>query len=264
MGESVLRMLLRLLGAYKIYSRYLERQISKKEKPKHIGLILDGNRRWAREKSLPTKLGHYFGAENAKNLLDWCYKLGVESVTIYAFSTENFNRPKEEVDELFAIIEEKLKELLRDERIHKYKVRVKGIGKKDLLPESIRSILDEVERSTANYDQHFLNIALAYGGRIEIVEAVKKICEDVKAGKLDTSSINTATIERYLYTSHLPHPEPDLIIRTSGEERLSGFLLWQSAYSELVFLDVFWPEFRKIDLMRAIRIYQQRDRRFGK
>lgn len=260
----MLQTLLKLLGIYKIYARYLERQICSKEKPKHIGLILDGNRRWAREKSMPVRLGHYFGAENAKNLLEWCYSLGVESVTIYAFSTENFNRPKEEVDELFTIIADKLKELLQDERIHKYEVKVKGIGKKDLLPESIRHILDEVEKSTANYDKHFLNIALAYGGRIEIVDAVKKICEEVKAGRIDVSDINVETIGRYLYTAHLPHPEPDLIIRTSGEERLSGFLLWQSAYSELVFLDVFWPEFRKIDLMRAIRIYQQRDRRFGR
>jgi tritrans,polycis-undecaprenyl-diphosphate synthase [geranylgeranyl-diphosphate specific] len=253
-----------VFGVYKIYEKYLEHQISKKEKPKHIGLILDGNRRWAREKSLPTKLGHYFGAENAKNLLDWCYKLGIESVTVFAFSTENFNRPKEEVDELFAIMEEKLRELLQDERIHKYRVRVKGIGKMDLLPQSIRSLLSDIERNTADYDQHFLNIALAYGGRSEIVDAVKKICEEVKAGRLDPSTISAETIERHLYTSHLPHPDPDLIIRTSGEERLSGFLLWQSAYSELVFLDIFWPEFRKIDLMRAIRIYQQRDRRFGR
>jgi len=260
----LLQTLLKVFGVYKIYEKYLEHQISKKEKPKHIGLILDGNRRWAREKSLPTKLGHYFGAENAKNLLEWCYKLGIESVTVFAFSTENFNRPKEEVDELFAIIEEKLRELLQDERIHKYRVRVKGIGKMDLLPQSIRSLLSDIERNTADYNQHFLNIALAYGGRSEIVDAVKKICEEVKAGRLDPSTISAETIERHLYTSHLPHPDPDLIIRTSGEERLSGFLLWQSAYSELVFLDIFWPEFRKIDLMRAIRIYQQRDRRFGR
>lgn len=260
----MLQTLLKVFGVYKIYEKYLEHQISKKEKPKHIGLILDGNRRWAREKSLPTKLGHYFGAENAKNLLEWCYKLGIESVTVFAFSTENFNRPKEEVDELFAIMEEKLRELLQDERIHKYRVRVKGIGKTDLLPQSIRSLLSDIERNTADYNQHFLNIALAYGGRSEIVDAVKKICEEVKAGRLDPSTISAETIERHLYTSHLPHPDPDLIIRTSGEERLSGFLLWQSAYSELVFLDIFWPEFRKIDLMRAIRIYQQRDRRFGR
>ena len=260
----MLQTLLKVFGVYKIYEKYLEHQISKKEKPKHIGLILDGNRRWAREKSLPTKLGHYFGAENAKNLLEWCYKLGIESVTVFAFSTENFNRPKEEVDELFAIIEEKLMELLQDERIHKYRVRVKGIGKTDLLPQSIRSLLSDIERNTADYNQHFLNIALAYGGRSEIVDAVKKICEEVKAGRLDPSTISAETIERHLYTSHLPHPDPDLIIRTSGEERLSGFLLWQSAYSELLFLDTFWPDFRKIDLMRAIRIYQQRNRRFGR
>ena len=260
----MLQTLLKAFGIYKIYERYLEHQISKKEKPKHIGLILDGNRRWAREKSLPTKLGHYFGAENAKNLLEWCYKLGIESVTVFAFSTENFNRPKEEVDELFAIIEEKLRELLQDERIHKYKVRVKMIGKIELLPRNIQSLLYEIEQKTANYNQHFLNIALAYGGRSEIVDAVKRICEEVKAGRIDPSTISAETIEQHLYTSHLPHPDPDLIIRTSGEERLSGFLLWQSAYSELVFLDIFWPEFRKIDLMRAIRIYQQRDRRFGR
>jgi len=260
----LLQKLLKIFGVYKIYERYLEHQISKKEKPKHIGVILDGNRRWAREKSLPPTLGHYFGAENAKSLLEWCYELGIETVTIFAFSTENFNRTREEVEELFKIIEEKLKELLRDKRIHKYKVRVKGIGRIELLPKSIQSLLSEIEKETANYNQHFLNIALAYGGRSEIVDAVKRICEEVKAGRLDPSSITAETIEQHLYTSHLPHPDPDLIIRTSGEERLSGFLLWQSAYSELVFLDTFWPEFRKIDLMRAIRIYQQRERRFGR
>ena len=260
----MLQTLLKVFGVYKIYERYLEHQISKKEKPKHIGLILDGNRRWAKEKSLPTKLGHYFGAETAKNLLEWCYGLGIESVTIFAFSTENFSRPREEVENLFVIIEEKLRELLQDERIHKYKVRVKGIGKIELLPPTIRSLLSEIEQKTSGYNQHYLNIALAYGGRSEIVDAVKRICEQVKEGTLDPSRITAETIEQHLYTSYLPHPDPDLIIRTSGEERLSGFLLWQSAYSELVFLDIYWPEFRKIDLMRAIRIYQRRDRRFGK
>jgi tritrans,polycis-undecaprenyl-diphosphate synthase [geranylgeranyl-diphosphate specific] len=261
---ELLQTLLKVFGVYKIYERYLEHQISKKEMPKHIGLILDGNRRWARERSLPPTVGHYVGAEKAKNLLEWCYKLGIESVTIFAFSTENFNRPKEEVDGLFVIMHEKLKELLQDERIDKYKVRVKGIGKIELLPQNIQSLIYEIEQKTANYNQHFLNIALAYGGRSEIVDAVKRICEEVKAGKLDPTEITAETIEQHLYTAYLPHPDPDLIIRTSGEERLSGFLLWQSAYSELLFLDTFWPDFRKIDLMRAIRIYQQRNRRFGR
>ncbi len=162
------------------------------------------------------------------------------------------------------LIEARLNKLLTDDRIYKYRARVKAIGKVDLLPHSIRSLLTKIEERTMQFDQHFLNIAIAYGGRTEITDMVKSIAEDVKGGRLSVEEISQETISQRLYTSHLPNPEPDLIIRTSGEERLSGFLLWQGAYSELVFTDAFWPDFRKIDLMRAIRTYQKRQRRLGR
>lgn len=256
--------LLKIAGIYKIYEKYLRNQISKAEAPKHVGIILDGNRRWAEANSYPRWLGHWFGAEKAEKLLEWCNELGIETLTLYVLSVENLQRSPDEVKELFALIEEKLKVLMQDERIHKYRIRVKALGEIELLPDSIKELLAKIEKATENYNEHFLNIAIAYGGRLEIVDVVKSIAEKVKNGEIDPSAITPKMVEEHLYTSHLPYPEPDLIIRTSGEERLSGFLLWQSAYSELVFLDVFWPDFRKIDLMRAVRTYQRRIRRFGK
>jgi tritrans,polycis-undecaprenyl-diphosphate synthase [geranylgeranyl-diphosphate specific] len=260
----VLDEIVRSLGVYKLYESRLNSQIEKGPIPGHIGIILDGNRRWAQNHSLAIDLGHTQGADVVERLLDWCHEIGIKSITLYVLSTENLLRSSEEVAELYRLIEERLKRLLNDVRIYKYKVRVKGIGKFDLLPASMREILAEVERKTADFDGHFLNIAVAYGGRTEITDSVRDIAEDVKKGKLSPEEITEETISRRLYTSHLPNPEPDLIIRTSGEERMSGFLLWQGAYSELVFLDVYWPAFRKIDLLRAVRIYQRRQRRLGR
>ncbi|MDG7000838.1 MAG: di-trans,poly-cis-decaprenylcistransferase, partial [Nitrososphaerota archaeon] len=159
---------------------------------------------------------------------------------------------------------ERLSKLLHDERIDRFKIRVTALGRLELLSPEIRELLKEIEAKTSGYSDHFLNIAIAYGGRLEIVDSVKKIAQLVKEGHLDPEEIDQKTVERSLYTSHLPNPDPDLVIRTSGEERLSGFLLWQSAYSELVFVDEYWPDFRKIDLMRAVRTYQRRSRRFGR
>ena len=154
--------------------------------------------------------------------------------------------------------------MLSDPRIHRNKMRVKGIGRIELLPNSIVKVLKKLDEATKNYDNHFLNIALAYGGQNELIDAIKKIGEKIKDGSLNINEINKKEIESNLYTSHLPQSSPDMILRTSGEKRLSGFLMWQSAYSELVFMDIFWPEFRKIDLMRAIRTFQERKRRLGK
>jgi tritrans,polycis-undecaprenyl-diphosphate synthase [geranylgeranyl-diphosphate specific] len=261
---TVLDDILRSIGVYRLYESNLNSQIEQGPVPGHIGIILDGNRRWAQNHRLTVDLGHTQGADVVERLLDWCHEIGIKSITLYVLSTENLQRSAEEVAELFRLIEERLRRLLTDDRIYKYRVRVKGIGKFDLLPEEMREILDEVERKTADYDGHFLNIAVAYGGRAEITDSVKAIAEDVKKGVLSPDDITEETISGRLYTSHLPNPEPDLIIRTSGEERMSGFLLWQGAYSELVFLDVYWPDFRKIDLLRAIRTYQQRQRRLGR
>ncbi|MGQ9469360.1 MAG: polyprenyl diphosphate synthase [Nitrososphaerales archaeon] len=260
----MLNSLLRIAGIYKIYEKILKNQISKAEAPKHVGIILDGNRRWAEAHSYPRWMGHWLGAEKAEKLLEWCNEMGIKTVTLYVLSVENLQRSPDEVKELLSLIEKKLKDLMQDERIHKYHIRVKALGKIELLPDSIKELFSKIEKATEDYEEHFLNIAIAYGGRLEIIDVVKSIAEKAKRGEIDPSEITSKVIEDHLYTSHLPYPEPDLIIRTSGEERLSGFLLWQSAYSELVFLDVFWPEFRKIDLMRAIRTYQRRKRRFGK
>ena len=259
----MLRKLLSILGIYKLYEKWLWHQVKNGLKPEHIAVILDGNRRWALERSLNPWIGHKEGAEKVENLLDWCLEIGVKSITLYAFSTENFRRSKREVEEIMRIAEEKLRKLLTDKRIYENRVKVKVIGRRSLLPESLRKLAEEVEKATKDYEEHFLNIALAYGGRAEIVDAARKIAEKVERRELNPEQINEELFEKFLYTSHLPKQDPDLIIRTSGEERLSGFLLWQSAYSELCFLDVYWPDFRKIDLLRAIRTFQKRKRRFG-
>jgi len=260
---QVLDELLRATGAYKFYENRLTWQVEEGPVPGHIGIILDGNRRWAQDRRYSRDVGHAQGADVVEKLLDWCHELGIKSITLYVLSTENLRRTAEEVQELLRLIEERLTKLLGDDRIYRYRVRVKGIGKFDLLPSSLLSILREVEGKTATFDGHFLNIAIAYGGRAEITDVVKSIAEDVKSGALAPENIDEETIASRLYTSHLPNPEPDVIIRTSGEERMSGFLLWQGAYSELVFMDVYWPAFRKIDLLRAIRTYQKRKRRMG-
>jgi tritrans,polycis-undecaprenyl-diphosphate synthase [geranylgeranyl-diphosphate specific] len=259
----VLKRVLSILGVYKMYEKWLWQQVKNGAKVEHIAIILDGNRRWASAKELNPWLGHKQGAETVEHLLDWCLKLNVKFVTLYAFSTENFNRNSTEIAEIMTIAEEEFRKLLTDERIHKNKVHVKVIGRTNMLPENLQQLILDVERATADYDNQFLNFAFAYGGRAEIVDAARVIAEKVKAGEMEPADIHESTIEKYLYTSHMEKQDPDLIIRTSGEERLSGFLLWQSAYSELAFLDVYWPDFRFIDLLRVIRTFQNRKRRFG-
>ena len=161
------------------------------------------------------------------------------------------------------IAKQKLAEVLKERSLHKNRLRVRAIGRLGLLPKEVQELFTEVEDSTKQYNEHFLNVAVAYGGRAEIIDATKEIAKRVKTGQLAPEDINEKLFEKYLYTAYLPKQDPDLIIRTSGEERLSGFLSWQSAYSELCFLDINWPEFRRIDLLRAVRTYQRRKRRFG-
>ena len=185
-------------------------------------------------------------------------------MTLYVLSTENLDRSPEELNELFELIRARLERLLSDERIVRYRVNVRAIGHLDLLPGSIIDLLAAIGKKTAGYTDHYLNIAVAYGGRAEITDVVRSVAQDVKDGKMSPDSISEETVSRRLYTAYLPNQEPDLIIRTSGEERMSGFLLWQGAYSELVFVDVFWPAFRLIDLLRAVRTYQKRRRRYGR
>jgi tritrans,polycis-undecaprenyl-diphosphate synthase [geranylgeranyl-diphosphate specific] len=259
----MLKKILSVIGAYKLYEKWLWVQVKNGAKLEHIAIILDGNRRWASENELNPWLGHKKGAETVEQLLDWCEKLGVKFVTLYAFSTENFRRSPQEVEEIMRIAEEEFRKLLTDERIHRDKVHVKVIGRVNLLPQSLQRLIADVEKTTKDYDNRFLNFAFAYGGRAEIVDAAKMLAEKVRDGELKLDDVNESMFEKHLYTAHMPKQEPDLIIRTSGEERLSGFLLWQSAYSELAFLDVYWPDFRLIDLLRAIRTFQTRKRRYG-
>ena len=232
--------------------------------PNHIAIILDGNRRWAKRNLVVSKHGHFKGANAVENLLDWCEEFDIKITTLYVLSAENLDRKNEELEFLYDLIKTRLEKLYNDPRIHKNQMRVKAIGRIELLPDSIKNVLSRLDNVTKDYDKHFLNIAIAYGGQNEMVDAIKKIGSKIKSGELDANDISKDVIESNLYTSHLPYPSADMILRTSREKRMSGFLMWQRAYSELVFLDIFWPEFRKIDLMRAIRIFQKRKRRIGK
>ena len=259
----MLRKIMRIIGIYKLYEKWLWHQIKKGGMPSHIAIILDGNRRWARRRGLPPWIGHKEGAKKVRETLRWLLDCGIKTVTLYVLSTENLKRNPVELEKLFNVFREYLKDALNDNTFERYGVKFKAIGELSLIPEDIRILIKKLEEKTSRYDNFYLNVAMAYGGRIEIINAVKNIVKDVLDEKLSINEINEKVFEKYLFTSHLPNPSPDIIIRTSGEERLSNFLLWQSAYSELCFIDVYWPDFRKIDLWRAIRIYQRRKRRYG-
>jgi len=251
---------------YYLYGRRLEAEVLGRRVPQHVGIILDGNRRWARAQGLRDPIEAYrVGAEKLDEVLAWCADLGIPAVTLWAFSTENLTRAPEEVHGLLSVVEAKLNAVADDPRIHRRRVRVRVVGKLDLLPDSMLAAARRAESATAEYGDLALTFALAYGGRQEIADAVRRLIGDrAKQGasiEEIVESVSQEEIGRYLYTAELP--DPDLIIRTSGEVRMSGFLLWQSAYSEFYFCDVHWPAFRKIDFLRAIRSYQQRDRRFG-
>ncbi|MEM4417738.1 MAG: polyprenyl diphosphate synthase [Nitrososphaerota archaeon] len=259
----MLSRLLKLFGVYWIYERWLRHIVLSRPLPKHIAIIVDGNRRWATRRGWPPWVGHRYGADRLEEILEDTLKMGVETITLFALSTENMRRKPEEVGALLSLIKERAEKLERSNLIHSYKVRVRVLGRKEMLPPDVRAALERLERKTSGYSRHFLNLAVAYGGRGEIVDAVRSIALKVKNGLLSVEQIDEKTVEESLYTRGLPHPEPELIIRTSGEVRISNFLLWQSAYSELVFIDVNFPDFRFIDLLRAIRTFQQRSRRFG-
>lgn len=260
----MLRTLLSTLGVYRIYSKWLKMQIESGQMPEHIGIILDGNRRWAASRYMAPWQGHWEGADHVKKFLQWCLDLNIKSITLYAFSTENFNRPDREVKEIMKIFENSLNEVIASKVIHENRVRIRALGRINLLPDNLQKLIGKIEEETKDYDDFYLNVALAYGGRAEIIDAAKAIAEEVKQGIIEPKDIDEKVMENHLYTAYLPQPDPDLIIRTSGQFRLSNFLLWQSAYSELFIVDVYWPEFREIDLERVIRSYQHRNRRFGK
>lgn len=252
---------------YALYLRRLRAKAAEWRRPRHLGLIMDGNRRFARSIGmLDSAHGHRAGAAKLQEVLDWCYQAEIGVVTVWCFSLENFQRSTAEVESLLRLFEHKTRELAEGETIHEHRVRVRYIGKLELLPESLRREIRRVEEATAAYDTFQLNIAMAYGGREEIADAFRRhILDRLASGEAVESivdGLDVGAIDRYLYTSGLP--EPDLILRTSGELRMSGFLLWQSAYSELYFCDANWPAFREIDFLRALRSYDQRHRRYGR
>jgi short-chain Z-isoprenyl diphosphate synthase len=258
---SVLRVL------YRLYERRLLREVRGGPVPGHVGIILDGNRRYARRQGLADPRDVYaLGAAKIDAVLDWCAELGIPAVTLWVFSTENLGRSPDEVSAVLSAVETKVKALADDPQVHRRRLRVRAVGKLELLPDSAVAAIRAAERATAAYGTMTLTIAVAYGGREEIADAVRALLKDKeKRGESlreIIDGISEEQIGRYLYTTDLP--DPDLIIRTSGEIRLSGFLLWQSAYSEFYFSDVYWPVFRKIDFLRAVRAFQQRQRRFGR
>ncbi len=246
---------------YRLYEEQLIDEIKKGQIPHHIGIIMDGNRRYAKEGGIFAWEAHEKGATKMEEVLDWCNEINIKEVTVYAFSTENFNRPQEEVEKLMNLFEEKFYDIVRDRRIHRNKIRIKALGKLDLLPEKVRKAIKIAEDATKDYGNQYLNVCIAYGGRSEIIEAFKKVAQKMEEGELSVEDITEVTIKDHLYRAG---PDPDLIIRTGGEVRLSNFLLFQAAYAELFFCDIYFPAFRKVDFLRIIREFQKRKRKFGK
>lgn len=226
--------------------------------PQHIAIIMDGNRRWAKREGLDTPSGHKEGAENLKRIARYANKIGIKYMTVYAFSTENWKRSQAEVGAIMKLLKFYLRDFFNN---YKDDIKINVIGRKDNLHEDLKEEIEKAVEKTKNNTGMILNIAFNYGGRDEIVHATRKIAEQVKDGKLNAEEIDEKTFANNLYTAN--QPDPDLLIRTSGEERISNFLLWQIAYTEFVFSNKYWPEFGEADLDEAIKMYQQRTRKFG-
>lgn len=231
----------------------------KRTGPRHVAIIMDGNGRWARQRGLPRIKGHERGSESVRAVVRACRDLGITYLTLYAFSVENWVRPKAEVDRLMSLLR---RFLTKEEReLHEHRVRLRVIGRRDDLPGSLDKAIRAVEERTAAYDKGQLILALSYGGRTELAHAVRAIARGVARGEIDPESVDEATIAANLYAPDVP--DPDLLIRTSGEMRLSNFLLWQVSYTELYVTDVLWPDFREAELRQAVEAYGQRRRRYG-
>ncbi len=238
----------------------LQETINKNNLPKHLAIIMDGNGRWAKQQGLLRALGHESGTKSVKVIIEASAKLGIKFLTLYAFSTENWNRPKLEVDTLMKVLINSLKKELPT--LQKNNIKLNAIGNLERLPKSAQKELLDVIDKTKNNTQMTLTLALSYGSREELVSAVRNICSKVKNNIISIDAIDDSIINEHLYTQNLP--DVDLLIRTSGEHRISNFLLWQIAYSELYFTDILWPDFKEEDLYEAIISYQKRERRFGK
>jgi tritrans,polycis-undecaprenyl-diphosphate synthase [geranylgeranyl-diphosphate specific] len=242
---------------YAAYERVLRRELS--GTPSHVAVIMDGNRRYAREQGVETTQGHSEGAETTEAMLHWCDDLGIDEVTLYTFSTENFDRPEAQREYIFDLVTEKLRSFADADRVHDAEVRIRAIGETEMLPERVQSAIDYAESRTAEYDRLNLNIALAYGGRAELLGAARDIASRVEVGDLDPADVDADTVEGALYEG--PTCDVDLIVRTGGAERTSNFLPWHANGNEAAtfFCTPYWPEFRKIDFLRAIRTYQNRE-----
>ena len=241
--------------------RMLREVMAHEVRPQHMAIIMDGNRRFAFKNRLTSGVGHRIGKAKLEEVLDWVLELNIPWFTVYALSTENLNRPQAELDALFDLYIEGLNDIAEDPRIHANHVRVQIIGRRDLLPARVIEAIDHAEGRTAGYDRFVFSVCLAYGSREEILDAIRAIAEDHAKGELALEAIDEAAVSDRLYTADMP--DPDLVIRTSGEERISNFLLWQMAYAELYFTDVYWPSFSKRELLKAIKAFQQRKRRYG-
>jgi short-chain Z-isoprenyl diphosphate synthase len=252
---------------YALYERRLQATVRGGEVPRHLGLILDGNRRFARLAGLADiKLGHDLGVSKAREVLDWCLEMRIPTVTLWVLSPDNYaRRDPDEVEHILRLLEQEAERMARDRRIRENRVRIRAIGRIESFPQTVLDSLRRLEAATAEHEGMQLNIAVGYGGREEIVDAVRAVLRDAASEQRSVADLErdltAEQISARLYTAD--QPDPDFIIRTSGEIRLGGFLLWQSAYSEYYFCDVFWPAFRKIDFLRALRSYQARERRFG-
>ncbi|MBR2254229.1 MAG: di-trans,poly-cis-decaprenylcistransferase [Candidatus Methanomethylophilaceae archaeon] len=250
--------------AYEMYQSHIRKEVlAEGGIPNHLAIIMDGNRRYAREiMGAEPMEGHRLGKEKLDEVVHWCLDLNIKVLTVFAFSTENFNREAGEVDYLMELLARSMREFAEDEDVHSKHVAIRVIGDPEMLPPEVQEAMEYAYSRTKDYDDFHLNLAIAYGGRQDIANAMKKVAKDVLEGKLDIDDIDESVISRNISTFGLP--DPDLVLRTSGEIRISNFLLWQMAYSELYFTDIYWPGFRYIDLLRAIRTYQQRKRRFGR
>jgi tritrans,polycis-undecaprenyl-diphosphate synthase [geranylgeranyl-diphosphate specific] len=247
--------------AYALYERLLKREVLAGNLVEHIAVIQDGNRRYAVQRGISKILGHSQGAETAERVSDWCLELGIKHLTLYSFSTENFNRDENEKRYLFDLIKRKFIELCDSAKVHNNQVRVRAIGRIDLLPSDLQEAISRVEDATRGYSRLYLNVALAYGGQCELVDAARALARRVKDGELKAEDLNEDLVAQYLYPHDgVPVPKVDLIIRTGGEFRTSNFLPWQANGNECAayFCAPYWPEFRKIDFLRAIRTAQAR------
>lgn len=252
---------------YRVYERQLLNDVRRQPIPRHVGLIQDGNRRYARAAGLSEpREGYLLASVKTEEVLTWCAALGIPIVTLWWLSTENLTREPDEVATILQVIEQKMAEWMQGGLVQQLRIRVRPIGKLELLPASTLQILREIDSTTQHHDRMLVNVGVGYGGRQEIVDAVRRYLQERFMQRDSPEEIlrelTPEALDKFLYTFDCP--DPDLIIRTSGEVRLSGFMLWQSAYSEFYFCDAYWPAFRKIDFLRAIRSYQRRERRFGR